>query len=623
MATLLKPVYTVRLPANPQFETKDGKKNLQLVVRGRKVLYPVTECGTKYRRQASKWYGQFTDGNGITQRVPLCADKGAAQQKLNELVKRADRQRLGVFDPTEDHAQRPLTDHLGEYRTALAAKGDTADHVAQTVSRIQAILVGCNIFYLRDLEAVAVASWLHTKRLGRTPVVLLADKETFTPTEAANLLGISGTAVRAAVKRHRLAAHGNGKARLLPRATVEALAARSAVGMSPATVNHHIRAIRGFTRWLMRTRRIGSNPLDTLTLVNAQGDVRRARRELTADELTRLLASSRRSPRSFRGLTGEDRYHIYLVAASTGFRARALANLTPADFDLTSAVPTVTLAARFSKSKKTKVQPLPPEATTEMVAFLSSKPVADPLWGGRWAKDKRGAEMLRGDLESVGIPYTVPGPDGPLHADFHALRHAYLTMLGRHGVDLRTAQELAGHSTPTLTARYTHTRLPDLAAAVGRLPSLTTNAGSGGSSGKQTGSPTPALALNLAQTPRAKMPSVALPCTSDQVAKPDGGVTQPLEMKRPGASSHRAASDFASEGDGTRTRNLRIDSPHTMRRMTWKSKRIRNLLATGVVPGVVAPPRAGWPTLSWQRSWPRGRRCPTISAPPSVHCLAP
>ena len=33
-------------------------------------------------------------------------------------------------------------------------------------------------------------------------------------------------------------------------------------------------------------------------------------------------------------------------------------------------------------------------------------------------------------------------------------------------------QELAGHSTPLLTARYTHRRLYDLTGAVGKLPNL-------------------------------------------------------------------------------------------------------------------------------------------------------
>jgi hypothetical protein len=77
--------------------------------------------------------------------------------------------------------------------------------------------------------------------------------------------------------------------------------------------------------------------------------------------------------------------------------------------------------------------------------------------------------MLRIDLEAAGSPYVVEGPDGPLFADFHTLRHTYLTLLGR-GVELRTVQELAGHSTPTLTAMYSHRRLHDLAGAVEKLP---------------------------------------------------------------------------------------------------------------------------------------------------------
>jgi hypothetical protein len=42
----------------------------------------------------------------------------------------------------------------------------------------------------------------------------------------------------------------------------------------------------------------------------------------------------------------------------TGFRAAALASQTPESFDLGNA-PTVTLPARRSKNRKTKVQPLP------------------------------------------------------------------------------------------------------------------------------------------------------------------------------------------------------------------------------------------------------------------------
>ena len=224
--------------------------------------------------------------------------------------------------------------------------------------------------------------------------------------------------------------------------------------------------------WLVRAKRVGANPLDALSLQTGTTDVRRARRELTANEMSALLAATAGSPTAYRGLTGADRFHLYLTAATTGFRARALANLTPADFQFAGGTPTVTLAARFNKSRKPKVQPLPPETARQLAPYLAGKPAGQPVWGGTWAADHRGAEMLRGDLEAAGIPYAVEGSDGPACADFHSLRHTYLTLGGRSGIDLRTLQELAGHSKPELTARYSHRRLNDLAGAVGRLPSL-------------------------------------------------------------------------------------------------------------------------------------------------------
>lgn len=78
--------------------------------------------------------------------------------------------------------------------------------------------------------------------------------------------------------------------------------------------------------------------------------------------------------------------------------------------------------------------------------------------------------MLRIDLDAAGIAYATEGPDGPEYADFHSLRHSYLTLGCRSGIDLRTLQELAGHSKPELTARYSHRRLYDLVGAVDKLP---------------------------------------------------------------------------------------------------------------------------------------------------------
>lgn len=72
-----------------------------------------------------------------------------------------------------------------------------------------------------------------------------------------------------------------------------------------------------------------------------------------------------------------------------------------------------------------------------LLGYLNDKPAGQPIWDGTWARAHRGAEMLRIDLEVAGLPYVVEGPDGALYADFHALRHSYLTLGGQAGIDLR------------------------------------------------------------------------------------------------------------------------------------------------------------------------------------------
>jgi len=58
-------------------------------------------------------------------------------------------------------------------------------------------------------------------------------------------------------------------------------------------------------------------------------------------------------------------------------------------------------------------------------------------------------------------------------ADFHALRHTYISRLVRSGANVKVAQELARHSTPTLTlGRYAHVQLVDQTRALDALPAI-------------------------------------------------------------------------------------------------------------------------------------------------------
>src|SRR5205823_3118198 len=140
----------------------------------------------------------------------------------------------------------------------------------------------------------------------------------------------------------------------------------------------------------------------------------------------------------FRGLTGADRYHLYLAACGTGFRVGELAALVPESFDFAGDPPAVTLPTAVAKNRRRATQPLPPSIADALKEYLRGRPAGQPAWPGTW--HERAADMLRLDLEAVGVPYEVQGPDGPLYADFHALRHTFVSMLARSGATVKQAQ---------------------------------------------------------------------------------------------------------------------------------------------------------------------------------------
>jgi len=71
-------------------------------------------------------------------------------------------------------------------------------------------------------------------------------------------------------------------------------------------------------------------------------------------------------------------------------------------------------------------------------------------------------------LKVAGIPYV---DDAGLYADFHALRHSYISLITQGGVHPKLAQRLARHSDINLTmSRYSHTVMADEAEALEVLP---------------------------------------------------------------------------------------------------------------------------------------------------------
>ncbi len=253
-------------------------------------------------------------------------------------------------------------------------------------------------------------------------------------------------------------------------------------GPGASTSNHYLTAAKGFTRWLVKDRRVADDVLAHLSRINAKADVRRERRTLDAGDFGKLLAAAEAGPLRY-GLSGPDRVLLYRTAAYTGLRASELASLSERSFNLAADPPTVTVEAGYSKRRRRDVLPVHPQLAADLHGWFDSRSAATMatlridgsacdvrLWPGAWAS--YAASIIRSDLEAAGVPY---GDDAGRVFDFHALRHQFISMLAAAGVHPKEAQELARHSDINLTlSRYTHVGLRDTAAAVGRLPSIAT-----------------------------------------------------------------------------------------------------------------------------------------------------
>ena len=245
-------------------------------------------------------------------------------------------------------------------------------------------------------------------------------------------------------------------------------------GMSPSTSNHYLRALRNFMRWMVRNRRVRQDPLARMRLLKiTTADRKRRRRNLPDDEMAALVAAAKRSPEPFMGLSGPDRAMLYIVAANTGLRASELASLTPKSLSFDGARATVRCLAGYTKNGEEAVLPLRSEVAAMVRDWLADKPANERLWPGEWASQRHGAEMIRIDLTAADIDYE---DDEGRVADFHALRHTFISNLARAGVHPRNAQALARHSTIDLTMDvYTHVAMADLHDDVESLAGLTRN----------------------------------------------------------------------------------------------------------------------------------------------------
>jgi len=256
--------------------------------------------------------------------------------------------------------------------------------------------------------------------------------------------------------------------------------------LSLQTCNHYLRSIKQFTRWLWRDGRTREDALVHMSGFNVMLDRRHDRRALTDDEMARLIQAAEQGP-VVHGMSGPDRAMLYRLALGTGFRAGELASLTPESFDLEADPPMVTILAAYSKRRRQDEQPIRRDLADALAPWLESRPPGQPVF----SMPHKPVELIKADLAAARQAWLNEGrrPEDRKEreesdflayrdsagrvADFHGLRHTYVSRLVQSGANVKVAQELARHSTPTLTlARYAHIGLVDRTKALDALPTI-------------------------------------------------------------------------------------------------------------------------------------------------------
>jgi integrase len=378
------------------------------------------------KEKSRKWYGQFIDAAGARRRLPLSVDKVVALQMLAVLERDAERGRAGVVDRHAAHRRAPIGDHVADYETHLANRGVSPKHRAETLRRLRAVLDGAGVRTLGDLSPGGVERFLS----------------------------------------------GLGD------------------GAGARTRNTYLASVRAFSRWCLRSRRQGDDPLAAMS--PAAGAARRQRRALTDDELARLFLAARERPlrEAMTVRTGARRGHqvgrlravvrarlerlgweralMYRTLVWTGLRRGELAALRVRHLILDGPRPRLTLPAHDTKNREEASLPLRADLVGELRAWIAAAQKTDD--DHLFTVPKELVKILKRDLALAGIAYK----DGHGRTvDVHSLRYTTATLLSRAKVSPRVAQAYMRHSDIKLTMQvYTDHRMLDEAEALAALPAI-------------------------------------------------------------------------------------------------------------------------------------------------------
>ena len=239
--------------------------------------------------------------------------------------------------------------------------------------------------------------------------------------------------------------------------------------LSPRTVNLHLSVLSGFSKYLVRQRLIGANPVSQVSRPKQEKRLPVVYREEAMEKYFRAT-SPYASEENLSLITGKDKASVDMyerrlrrlivsMLANTGIRRAELISLKVGSVDFRRKTLRV-----IGKGDKMREIPLILSLCDEISLYLQATAV---MVEGERTKDSpllvtpKGKALYpvyvdRGVKTELGEE-GIPGRKSP-----HVLRHTLATGLLDEGADLNSIKEMLGHSSLAATQVYTHTTVEKL-----------------------------------------------------------------------------------------------------------------------------------------------------------------
>ena len=208
------------------------------------------------------------------------------------------------------------------------------------------------------------------------------------------------------------------------------------------SIARNISSLKTFYKFLLINNFIKVNPLDGISTVKLS---KKLPDVLTIDEIDKILDIQLTDNYSYRNKA------MLELTYATGLRVSELINLTTYDIDTTDDI-----VRTMGKGSKERIIPIGDYAKDALLSYLNirytflKKENNDYLFLNNHGKKmtRQGFfKMLKKIIKEKGINKEISP---------HTLRHSFATHMINNGADLRTIQELLGHSDIATTQIYTH-----------------------------------------------------------------------------------------------------------------------------------------------------------------------